>query len=163
MKGCKKARELLTTDYLDGCACQEDKLYVDKHLEQCRECGSLRGALEAQRATFKKAGRKDVPERLWQNIRDAVIAQRPEEPVASLGFLERLKGLIPAPRPVFALSSVFTVVILIVVMTNAFVRNKELAGKASAAEGLVGYSFTLNGENDDLFFGLGTDMEEYFL
>ena len=164
MKDCRNIQELLKSDYLDGEASQTKKRCIDEHLARCPECSRLKEDLGAQRALFKNAKRQEVPGRLWQEIRETIIAQRLSEEASSAGgFFGRLRDRISKPRPVFALSGVFTAIILIAVLTGAVIRGKQLSNRESAAETLVGYSLTLNGVNDDVLNGLGTDIEEYFL
>ena len=162
MMQCKKIQELLKTDYLDGEVNPQEEQFIKEHLKQCPGCSRLEKELQAQRMLFQGAARKQVPERVWHNIRDAIVAQRLNlRKSLSPGILERLKGLIFTRRPVFALATSFSVLILLAVVTATFIQGKVSLSKQNAAESIAGYS--LNGENGYVLYDLGTSIEEYFL
>ena len=160
---CKKIQELLKTDYLDGEVSPQEEQFIKEHLQQCPECGRLEKELQAQRMLFQGAKRTQVPERIWYNIRDAIVTERlnQEEVALSREILERLKNLIFARRPVFVLATSLSVIILLAVIATTFVQNKVFLSKQNAAESIVGYS--LNAENEYVLYDLGTSIEEYFL
>ncbi|MCX5703208.1 MAG: anti-sigma factor [Candidatus Omnitrophica bacterium] len=162
MMQCKKIQELLKADYLDGEVSPQEGQFIKGHLTQCPECRRLEKELQVQRMLFQGTKRKQVPERVWQNIRDAIVAERlKQEEGLSRGILERLRDLIFTPRPVFVLASSLSVVILLAVIATTFIQNKVSLSKQNAAESIVGYS--LNGENGYVLYDLGTSIEEYFL
>ena len=156
---CRKIQELLKTDYLDGELKPDQERKIFEHLKQCPECRKLEKELHAQSMLFQEAKQQQVPERLWYNIRDAIYSQRLNQEEGLIRQItERLSDLIFGRRPVFVLASVFSVIILVVFFAGAFLQNKHYQ---EAREGLAVYS--LNGENGDLIYDLGTNIEEYFL
>ena len=162
MMQCKKIQELLKTDYLDGEVNPKQEQSILEHLAQCPECSRLEKKLQVHRMLFQGTKRRQVPERIWDNIRDAIVTES-LNPEASLsrGILERLRDLIFARRPVFVLATSFSVLILLAIIATTFVQRKVSLTRQDAAESIVGYS--LNGENGYVLYDLGTGIEEYFL
>lgn len=159
---CRKIQELLKADYLDNEISPDVQHDIDEHLKQCAQCRKLEKELQAQRLLFKNAKQEKVPERLWQNIRDSIMSEQPnQERSLSHGFLRRLRELALAPRPAYALVSAFTAVIFVLVFAGAVIQKRQNFSKQSGAEAITEYS--VNGESDNLLYGLGTNIEEYFL
>jgi len=159
---CKKIQELLTSDYLDGETNQRERKFIDEHLGQCPACLRHLEELQAQRALFQKAKRQQVPERIWLDIRDNIVMERlNQESRLSRRILdlERLKGFLFPPRPVFALASALTTVIF--VMIFAVIVNQKNQYFSKENELFSGYS--LNSDNGDSLADLGTNIEQYFL
>lgn len=159
---CKKIQELLKTDYLDGEVNPQEERYIKEHLAQCPECSRLEKELQDQRVLFQGVKRKQVPEHIWHNIRDAIVTERlNQQESLSCGIIERLRDLIFARRPVFVLATSLSVIILLAAIASTFIQNRLSLSKENAAESIAGYS--LNGENGYLLYDLGTSIEEYFL
>jgi predicted anti-sigma-YlaC factor YlaD len=158
---CKRIQELLKSAYLDGEVSQGEQLYVKEHLAQCSPCRRLEKELQEQHRLFQKAKQHPVPERVWQNIRDTIITERlPQESGVGLRIPQWLRELW-APRPVFALASVLTVVVFVAIFAGVIIRKGQYASKYNGSEAIAEYR--LNLESEDLFYTLGTNIEEYFL
>jgi len=156
---CKKIQELLKTDYLDGQANQREEQLVKEHLASCEQCRRLEEELRTQQAFLKNAKRIPVPEGIWQNIRQNIIN---EELKQTSGIMERLRDYLFAPRPVFVLASAFTMVIFVIAFFALAIQKGQFSSRLDdTTSDMVIYS--LNGENDDLLYSLGTNIEEYFL
>ncbi len=159
---CDKIQEILKTDYLDGRLDIRQKEEIDKHLAACPHCRKLAEELKSQNALFSNIGKQEVPERVWHNIRETILAENSnQEPVAISGIFQRLKELIFAPRPVFALASAFAVVMLILVFTGISIHKQQVVLDANNEEIAVDYGF--NGDSSDNIYDLGTSIEQYFL
>jgi predicted anti-sigma-YlaC factor YlaD len=162
MMQCKKIQELLKADYLDGEADQKEEQFIKEHLKQCSECSRMEKELQAQRMLFQGAKPKQIPERVWDNIRDAIITERlNQEEGLSLGILQWLRDLLFRRRPAFVLATSFSMIIILAVISTTFIQRKMVLSKQNAAESIAGYS--LNGENGYVLYDLGTSIEEYFL
>jgi len=163
MRSCKKIQELLKTDYLDRETSIQQDRFIKEHLKQCASCSLLEEKLRFQRGLFQGAKEQPVPGHLWNNIRQAVIAQRLKERENSLsGLLAWLKSRVLIPKPAAVLTASFlSVVIIFAIFTNAALRQQALQNKQNAAENIAGYS--LNEKNGYLLYDLGTSIEEYFL
>jgi anti-sigma factor RsiW len=163
MMQCKKIQELLQADYLDQEAGQKEEQLVKEHLAQCSVCRGLEKKLQAQRILFQGVKRQPVPERIWNNISDAIITERlkqQESPIS--GILERLRDLIFVRRPAVVLAtSLFSMIIIFAVFANLATQRQVLLSKQNTAEDIAGYS--LNAKNGYVLYDLGTTVEEYFL
>lgn len=147
---------------MDGEINREDQLHIREHLAQCPECRRLEEELRTHRALFENAKQREVPDRVWQNIRDGIIAERlNQEGSVSRGILERLKESILSPRPVFAFTSVFAVILCVAIFTGVLIQKRQAVSNKNGGEGIAGYS--INGESQDTLYDLGTNIEEYFL
>jgi len=159
---CRKTQELLKADYLDGEINQREEKQIKEHLAKCPECRRLEKELQVQHMLFQKTKQPQVPERVWQNIRDAIVTERlNKESSVSSSILQRLRESILAPRPVFAIAGVLTAIIFVVIFAGAIIQKKQSFSKENSGESVVGYN--LNDENEDLLYTLGTNIEEYFL
>jgi predicted anti-sigma-YlaC factor YlaD len=159
---CDRIRELLKSDYLDGQAAEKEKQDVLEHLKQCAQCRQLEKDLLAAAAVLRGAEEQEVPDRLWQNIREAIITESVNaEEAVNKSVWERLRGLIWAPRPVFALASALTAVIFIAIFAGLVIQNRLSIERLDSALSVMEYR--ANGDNTQLLNGFGTNVEEYFL
>ncbi|MFH1441518.1 MAG: anti-sigma factor [Candidatus Omnitrophota bacterium] len=159
---CDKIQELLKTNYLDGRLNPRQKEDIKQHLEICPRCRKLEQELQAQRVLFKNIGQQEVPERVWHNIRETILAENLNpEPFATVGIFQRLKELIFTPRPVFALASAFAVIIFVVVITGISIHKQQGVINFNNEEIAADYGF--NGDASDNIYDLGTNIEQYFL
>jgi predicted anti-sigma-YlaC factor YlaD len=159
---CKNIRELLKSDYLDGAISQTEEQLIKEHLANCPQCLRLEKELQTQHMLFQKAKPQQVPGRVWQNVRDTIVAgYLNQESSVSRGILKRLRESIWAPRPVFALASALTVIIFVVIFAGILIQKRQSFSIENGGESVADYR--LNGESEDLLYGLGTNVEEYFL
>lgn len=159
---CKKIQELLKSDYLDREAGPRQIREIEEHLAQCPRCRKLEKELLQQRILFKASQRQKPPERVWENIRESIDAERldQDEPVKE-SFWEWLRNLIPAfPRPVFAFAGTFAVAI-VAVFFAVVVMNNRAYYRDNGAETFADYR--INGESVDVASDFGTNVEKYFL
>lgn len=159
---CKEIQELLKTDYLDAELNSEESNLIAEHLAECPDCKKLEEALANQRRLFQKAGRMQVPEEVWINIREKIITERlSEEDKAGEGILARLKAAIRRPRVAFSLVGALTAVIFVLALTWNSIYQSRTPVQAEDEEIIPGYN--LNGEGANYLSDLGTNIEEYFL
>jgi len=159
---CKKIQELLKADYLDQEASRQEEQSVKEHLAHCSACSELEKELQAQRVLFQGAKRQPVPERVWSNIREAIVTERLKQEGLISGILERLRNLIPVRRPAVVLAtSLFSIAIIFTIFANVASQKQVLLSKQDAAESIAGYSLTA--KNGYVLYDLGTSIEEYFL
>lgn len=151
---CKEIQELLKSDYLDGELRAGDMRLIQEHLEKCPHCKKLEEMLLAQRKLLQEAGHLEVPGRVWQNIRDQIVAERLQE---KEGILGSLRQRVLQPRVVFSLATAFAVIILVVTLAV----KKQAAVSTGNDEIIPGYN--LNGATANYISDLGTSIEEYFL
>ncbi|MFC1621255.1 zf-HC2 domain-containing protein [Candidatus Omnitrophota bacterium] len=150
---CKKIRELIMTDYVDGEAGPKLEREIRKHLAGCGSCREFEIALKKKAIEpFKNAGKLEAPDTIWDNVREAITA-----PQATPVFIIR--------RPAFSLALAAVTVILIAVFTMPFfTAPRPVAGYIE--EQAEFFAYLDNGESgfmNEEDEGLGTAIEEYFL
>jgi anti-sigma factor RsiW len=162
MMHCKKIQELLQTDYLDGQIDLPRKQFIQEHLKTCSECSALEKKLQAWRISFQGIKSQPVPERVWSNIREAIVTERlKQQEAAASGIFEYFRGLLYGRGPAMVLAtSLFSVLIIFAVFGNLVIQ-RQIISKQNAAEKIAGYS--LNNKNGYVLYDLGTSIEEYFL
>jgi len=155
---CEKVRELLLTDYADGEIEEVERKEVDKHLEACPRCTEFNSALQQVREPFRKAGRVDVPEEVWEAIKGEV----PREAVGRNSAGAVLSGIalfVRAHKGAFAAG-----VACVLVIGAATLSRIDFYGNAGSAEldayleEQAEFPVVNNGSMD-----LGTTIEEFFL
>jgi anti-sigma factor RsiW len=163
---CEKIKELILTDYIDNQMSDEDKIRIDIHLANCRKCKEL---LETVKNTavkpFANAKKMEPPEFIWQRVKEAILAQQQERPNFATSILEKLKSVLYIPKPVFAVSTIMALVLIVAVTITLRFSNKQAleASREEQAE-YSAYSTEapvgafLNNEG-----GFGTLVEQYFL
>jgi anti-sigma factor RsiW len=157
---CKKIQEWLKSDYLDGELNSKETQLVKEHLGVCSSCRKLEEEYKTQSMLFKESNYEKVPERVWNNIRNAVITENfNKEIVTELGVLEWLRELIWGRKPVFVLASAFGLILFVTVLAGTLIYNRQTL--INGEDMFTDYS--LNSENGDFIYGFGTDTEEYFL
>jgi len=150
---CKKVKELLMTDYVDGELRSDIQQKIKQHLASCSDCRRLEESLQKKAIEpFRNAQKVQAPDIVWEGIKEA-IATPQEAPV----FIIR--------RPAFALAAVAMLIFLTTIFVRPFFispgpvteyieeQAEFFAYLDNAASGIV------NGEDE----GLGTAIEEYFL
>ncbi len=159
---CKKIQELLKSDYLDSESGPREIRDVEEHLARCPQCRELEKELSLQRILFRDSQRLEPPERVWENIREAIDAERlNQDKPAKESFWERLRNLRPAfPRPIFAFAGVFAMAI-VAVFFAVVVMNNRAYYRDNGAETFADYR--INGESVDVASDFGTSVEKYFL
>ena len=160
---CRKIQELLKTDYLDGEVSQKQEQEIKEHLARCPKCRQLEEELQSQRRLFQKAKQQKVPERVWHNIRDAIITEGlNEEESLSAGVFERLRKYLFAPKPAFVLATNLAVAIFFAFLAGVFIQKKQSLSKENIPETDIAV-YSLSSASDVSLYELGTDIEEYFL
>ncbi|MBU1727529.1 MAG: zf-HC2 domain-containing protein, partial [Candidatus Omnitrophica bacterium] len=115
---CKKAQSLLS-GYLDNELSPIEQKFIKGHLAHCPACFKKEEELRAQQDILRNAKRRQVPEQVWQNIRETIVREQLDEQAKEKnGILDWLRGLVLAPRPRFALASAVAMVILVMVLVG---------------------------------------------
>ena len=160
---CKKAQDLILTDYLDGSMTDDEKRALEAHFVKCSRCRAVAETAGKEIAgQFNKAERISPPESVWQNLREAIGREKiavARSPVAD--FLEKLRSLRVSPRPVFATATVAAAVLVAVVIARLPVQNRIAVSDYldEQATFLTSLQADANGAYEDL----GTSIEEYLL
>ena len=160
---CERIQELLKADYLDNEINPKDAQALKEHLAACAHCRTVDEQLRLQRTLFQEAGVQKAPERVWEAIRDKIIAEQlAEEQRLSAGIFERLRNYVGAPRPAVVWAGALTVVFFAVFFAGMLMQRGQMVSKQDSLNGdLAAYS--LNGAGDTAVVDFGTEIEEYFL
>ena len=159
---CDKAKNLLRSDYLDGEVGESEKRDIAAHLASCQECRGLERELLDQRALFGTVKRHKVPGRVWDNISDAIAKEHAHQDGGAVrDILGWLRELTHARRPVLVLAGAFTALVIVLISAGAVIRGIRPSGAGNGAESYADYRISDAG--DDTSFGLGTNLEDYFL
>ena len=116
---CKRIKEILITDYIDGQLSKALQEKIDEHLKICEQCREFEQLLQKKViAPFKEAEQLQPPEFLWSRIRESVTA--PEEQAQTV--MERLgrsfHNIFIFRKPVLSAATVMAVILLAVIFTR---------------------------------------------
>jgi len=161
---CKKIRELILTDYSDGELTGKLKEEVESHLGTCAGCGRLLTSLRTHASDpLRRTRRANVPDALWQKIRDAIELEKETQPRGLYVFVQ---GLLARLRysPRFGLATAFVLALLFMaaVFARMPLRSQETVNSYLKEE--MGFLANLKAESrTDSQNILGTGIEEAFL
>ncbi len=164
---CKKVKELILTDYLDGQANEEQKKNIEKHLSNCELCREY--VLAVRKTAFNpfiNAERQNPPEAVWHKIKEQIKDEQLQGltmPFADL--VRRIKSFAFAPKPALAFATIVIVIFVAVIIMKLPSENSEVV-KVDTEKQIECMNYLLGvfdqdsmTENNDF----GTSIEEYFL
>ena len=150
---CKKVKELLMTDYVDGELRPDIRSKIKEHLAGCSDCRTLEEALQRKAVEpFRNAQKVQAPDIVWEGVKEA-IAVPERAPV----FIIR--------RPAFSLAAVAALIFLTIIFARPFfISHGPVTEYVQEQAEFFAYLDTgANGFMDEEDRGLGTSIEEYFL
>lgn len=117
---CKKVRESIQLEYMDGEAPAAISEEIKRHLKDCAECRAFQHMVkETVSEPFKKAGLLQPPERVWLGIKEAIEHAGIADRETVLQRLTRwLRAHASINRPVFALSSAITLMLALFIYSQ---------------------------------------------
>jgi len=155
---CKKVRELILMDYLDGEANDGLRSQINIHFARCHSCREFSFlAKDNLLKPFNNISKAKLPESVWQRIKEEIESEQAKKRSCTLKFY--------FSKPAFAITTVALLLIIIGAMAKLRVNNQVLL--QIVAQSQAGYSFYsvdpaigfLMNENT----GFGTSIEEHFL
>jgi anti-sigma factor RsiW len=162
---CRKIREIIMTDYIDGELEPRVKDKIDRHLKACPGCREFEARLRAEVVgPIRESQRYSPPESTWENIEKAII-QKELEGVSD--YLNRIsRGFASLRRPAVALAvSLGVLLVVIGVFKEPPVNNSQEISRFIQDQ-MAFYSY-LDGQKSAIINGdyadFGTSIEEYFL
>ena len=164
---CKRARELIVTDYLDKEIDTTVKDEVDKHLIGCRGCAKFaEAATSISDGLFRDAHHLKPPEYVWRRIRDAVENEKKAEtPNLFFRIWDRVRCAVPSFRPAYAIITAVTFIMIIGAAAGVYMNKNHVSGyPKSESDQYFSYVEDLLAaglSNGDV--GFGTSIEESFL
>lgn len=157
---CKKAKDLILTDYIDGELDQRAKDEIDAHLSACRECFVFAESLKKDvAAPIRHAARQNVPEDLWRLVKSRIEEERhpAKEPRPVFEFIT---SLFVVRRPALGLAGV---VVLFLIVSSIFIDFRIRQARETARGE---YLINIFGQSEEIsengYGGFGTVIEEYF-
>lgn len=153
---CKKIRDILLTEYIDGRADETIKMETERHLKECNECGEYYKVLkEKVVAPLRKAERVEAPEGTWEGVRDRIIQRELDK--------RKIPAFLNIRKPAMVLIS--TLVLLVLVFGGAgYMKYTGERSLNDYIEGQASFLLALSeGTDIDNGNGFGTSIEEYFL
>jgi predicted anti-sigma-YlaC factor YlaD len=164
MMNCKRIRELLLTDYLDGESPASERREIEEHLQGCAKCRffaqSVREKISQPLRQLKEI---QPPETVWQQIRETIVRQEAETSATS--FLEKLWDALAANflahRPAYAVSTVLAVSLAIVVFLHSPLRREMVVSDYLRQQTtfMASLSAPVNGELESEF-SFGSSAEQ---
>ena len=161
---CKKAQELMLTDYLDGEMNEKRKAFLEGHLKSCQKCKEF--SLIAKKVgteLFLGAERANVPEYLWRRVRETVLAEGKKRRAFTATLLGKLKAILYMPKPALA---IITVVILLIAIGTVTKINNNAAINAVSLSQAEYFDYLTTDAVDSPMNGsgsFGTPIEKYFM
>lgn len=164
---CKKIKELILTDYLDGQMDEEQKKQIEKHLASCVHCKEYE--LVTRKTViepFSNTERLNPPEIIWHKIKEQIEEKQQQElssPFADL--IRRIKSLLYVPKPALAVATIVIVSLITVTIIRLPSKNQEIV-KVSPENQVECVNYLISVFNQDSLDennDFGTSIEEYFL
>lgn len=175
---CKKAQELILTDYLDE---EINKEQVDAHIASCKECREFLAVVKKITVEPLEQATKDNLSRdvIWTRIQDEIKTKESDAQGYNwdLGFLSRLKDIIFAPKPVFAMGTCAALIMMVLAL-NFNARQSQLPSNAQSSNPVIVAEKITDAQTKEIdqdiyltyYFdqsesaqNYGTSLEEYFL
>ncbi|MDP8298734.1 MAG: zf-HC2 domain-containing protein [Candidatus Tantalella remota] len=114
---CKKIRELILTDHIDGELSGDISEKIEKHLASCPGCRKVKEEAMDIAASLRSSARIDPPETLWKGIKEAIEEGRiPHEN----DLLSGIRDFLVVRRPVLV-SAAAAFAIAAVVLLKSYV------------------------------------------
>jgi predicted anti-sigma-YlaC factor YlaD len=161
---CKRIQELIVTDYLDGEAPGSLRAKIESHVSACAGCRAFEQSVRRNEDLLSRNFHPvQPPEEVWRNVRAAVSAEdTAEAPVFLERVLDLIRGSFFVRQPAYAFATVFTVLLVAVVVLGSPLRRqmlvKDYLSQKSAF--MVALNSPPNGELDKVA-DFGTAIEQY--
>ncbi len=160
---CRKVRELILTDYIDGQMAKRQETFIKLHMAGCDDCVQFfedikKSVIEPFASTEKVSPPQYVWERIKENI---IIEERKKSPLRNL--FRWITDIHYAPMPVFSfVTAMLLIVVVGVTIQSQFTINDS--SKQTNQNEYFSYSLeTSGGVLNDNGANFGTNIEKYFL
>lgn len=165
---CKRVKELILTDYLDGQANEEQKKNIEKHLASCGLCNEYELAVrETAFDPFINAERQNPPESAWHKIKEQIEEEQQRQGLTSpfADLIRRINPFVYVPKPALAVATIVIVLFVVIAIIKLPSEISEVV-KVDTDNQIECMNYLLGvfdqdsiTENNDF----GTSIEEYFL
>lgn len=161
---CKKIKDLLLTDYIDGQINSDLKRRIDEHLSRCQDCRDFAAQLNSTVIKpFRESTLVEPPYAVWQGIKEEITPQREYEQGLFRRLRDNLKHIFTAPKPVFAMATALTLIIAAFIFTQVPFNGKKATNNYLQEQiDFLGY-LEISEDYTNGYMSLDTAIEEYFL
>ena len=161
---CKRIRELVMTDYIDGEMNAELKKEIEKHLDTCNQCRQFERALQEMAVEpFEKAREVRPPESVWRSIKET-IEEKPSEGLF-VGLRNISDIIFGLRKPVVVAAIIAAIVVITTIFIKLPLNNQQVIN--GYLEEQIEFMSYLDADEANYSNGgqldLGTAIEEYFL
>ena len=163
---CKKVKELILTDYLDGQMDKEQETLIDNHLADCVDCMEYKLIVRKTAfSPFSNPERHKPPDALWHKIKEQIEEEQQESTSPFADLIRKIGRLMYVPRPVFAVAAVAIILLITVTILKLPSRSQEIVEVTPEKQiECVNYLISVfdqdSTDEDDDF---ETFVDEYFL
>jgi predicted anti-sigma-YlaC factor YlaD len=164
---CQKIQELILTDYIDARLGDEQKSFIDKHLDQCHSCERFLANTRSLMAPLKEAPQLTVDPLLWSRIKQGIEEEQQQKLQTALkpGFWESFRLGLYIPQPVYVLGTLCLLFLMVGLPNQLSVYTPQAMNINGPDQ--VQYLSSLMNEPAETATGngngLGTPLETYFL
>ena len=157
---CKKMKELILTDYIDGNLKGRALEDVELHLKSCPSCRALAQDLRAAGKLFRAVGQEATPSGVWHNIL-AEISAVPVRSHFAEDALAYVRYYLSHLKPAVVMTSA-AVLLLFVLAAIRLMPHKDYLETTIAQDDILAISYTSD-EEDASEYDFGTPAEMFFL
>ncbi|MFQ5952472.1 MAG: anti-sigma factor family protein [Candidatus Omnitrophota bacterium] len=151
---CDRIRKILH-DYIDGELDREDRRVVEDHLGACAECKRIEEKLRKIAVEpFEKAEKAVPPERVWNNIREAITKEA-----------ESRSFIFARPKLAFATAGLAVLVACVLILANIYLKREDPVNSFLNEQMNYLVALGINGEEETGIgeMDFGTNIEKYLL
>lgn len=157
---CKKAEDIILTDYVDGKLAGEDLRKLEEHLALCEKCRALAREAASAGKAFKAFQKESPPAGVWHKIK-AEIGPGRSHGAALGGILDSTRYFFTHLKPAIAITAA-AALILLVLTTARLVPTRSAASNGAVQDDILTRASFDKGW-DEPGYDFGTSAEEYFL
>ncbi len=115
---CKKIRELILTDYIDGELDSGVSEKIESHLASCEGCRKVKEEASGVTASLRGSARLDPPETLWAGIKEAI---EEENAAKENDVFFGIREFLAAKKPVLAvMATAFAIAAVVLVKSYVY-------------------------------------------
>lgn len=125
---CDKARDLILTDYGDGCLDPRMAGEIQEHIRVCPGCRQLELSLRNTVVQPLRAVSLSTPSAsVWEGIQEEIEREKKKQPVHAFIFrlFDQWKGLLASPRGMFASASLAVCIVLVAAVGGVYLGKKK--------------------------------------
>jgi len=157
---CKIAEGLILSDYTDGVLQGRALEELDAHLILCASCRKLAENVKSTCQLLKSTGKVDAPQAVWDGIRSEIAELSARKGFAGI-VSERIRYALHHLRP--AVVATAAIILLVFVLATArLISYANYSAELSTRESIINM-VSLNGENGNGDYDIGTSAETFFL